>query len=113
MRKSRGDGNCFYRAIYVQFIEFLMTHFDSPRVLKLFIHLLISEDGIFSTSLYGKEFKELYKPVVLGFLYQLANFDESAKESKFTLFQKMILFNKNFDYGMCQLFRLMLANFVI
>ena len=75
MRKIRGDGNCYYRAIYVQYIEFLMTHSKSPRVLKLFINAINNEDDIFSVSRYGEEFKKLFKPTVIGHLYQLATFD--------------------------------------
>ena len=69
MRKIRGDGNCYYRAIYVQYIEFLMLHKASSFLLLNFLERLIWEKDYFNMKYYGSEYIKEFKPTVVGFLY--------------------------------------------
>ena len=71
-RKIKADGNSYYRAVYIAYIEMLCGLNDNGKGIKALLKKILNGEGYYFTSKKNVEYNEQSKPLLATYLSQLA-----------------------------------------
>lgn len=110
-RKIRGDGNCYYRAVYVNYLEHLIVFEKEPALCVLDLIIDIYDRKEFFFYEINSKFDLIYSRYVVGYLLQIhealrgwgvvksanLNDDFQRRKDALVLFYQMVLLENEFD----------------
>ena len=113
-RVVRGDGNCYYRATMIGYIEKLITGFpDADKKLQHMVYWVWSNHPFYDfADMVYPEWK-VYREKFCGNLAYLAEvFSRFGREKAQHLFLRMVVFDEVFDKAIIFYLRKMIAHFI-